>query len=705
VSSAARPTSPLVPPQSLLDGGAPAAARATVQAPADPSLRQPPAGPDAIGRPPGELDLHLFGEGTHRRLWEMLGAHLAPGGGATFAVWAPNARNVRVLGDWSGWATGERDATPLTPQGSSGIWWGIEPRARAGHRYKFEVHGADGETTLRADPLATAAEVPPGTASVLFDPGYVWSSDSSASPALATAGSDDPWRLARAARNGGRLSVYEAHLGSWRRHPDGRPHDARELAEPLADWAVSLGFTHLELMPVATHPFGGSWGYQVSGYYAPDARLGSPDDLRHLIDVCHDRGLGVILDWVPAHFPKDRFALARFDGTALYEHADPRRGEHPDWGTLVFNHGRNEVRNFLVANALYWLEEFRVDGLRVDAVASMLYLDYSRDAGQWVPNVHGGREDLEAIGFVRELNAVAAQEHPGAMIIAEESTSWPGVTAPPEWGGLGFSRKWNLGWMHDTLSYFAHDSVHRAHHHGELTFPMVYARHERWMLPLSHDEVVHGKGSLLHKMPGEGDQRFANLRALLAWQWCHPGRQLLFMGSELAQEREWSHDRELDWWLLEEPAHEGIRRLVADLNALQARYPALWSGDDDLDGHVGWLDAHDHQHSVFSLWRTVPEWWDAEGVDPSAPSERGVVVVVANLTPVARHGYRLGVPELGEWRVVLDSDADHYGGTGTIVTDAPDGVLVADADTPWQHQPGSLLVTLPPLSVLVLARG
>jgi len=662
-----------------------------------PGERQPPASPDTIGSVPGDLDLHLFGEGTHRRLWELLGAHLLPGGGASFAVWAPNALDVRVRGDWSSWSSDLEQSTVLDPQGSSGIWWGVEPRAQPGHRYKFAVHGADGVTTLRADPLAIAAEVPPGTASVLSGSHYRWTSDESAAPE-STPGpgeAEDAWRGARAARNSGRLSVYEVHLGSWRRHPDGTPHSAKELAEPLADWAVSLGFTHIELMPVATHPFGGSWGYQVSGYYAPDARLGSPDDLRHLIDVCHGRGLGVILDWVPAHFPKDEFALAHFDGTALYEHADPRRGEHPDWGTLVFNHGRNEVRNFLVANALYWLEEFRVDGLRVDAVASMLYLDYSREPGEWVPNEHGGREDLDAIAFVRELNGVVAQEHPGAMVIAEESTSWPGVTAPSEWGGLGFNRKWNLGWMHDTLSYFAHDSVHRAHHHADLTFPMVYARHERWMLPLSHDEVVHGKGSLVAKMPGDPAQRLANLRCLLAWQWCHPGRQLLFMGGEFAQEREWSHDRELDWFLLDDPAREGVRRLVADLNTVQDRHAALWAADDELDGNIGWLDAHDHQHSVFSLWRTAPGEGDLH--------ERDLVVVVANLTPIARGGYRLGVPRLGEWTVVLDTDAEAYGGTATIVTAEPDQRLVADADTPWQHQPGSLLLTLPPLSVLVIA--
>jgi 1,4-alpha-glucan branching enzyme len=632
--------------------------------------------------PPGEVDLHLFNEGRHFRLWDLLGGHLVGDDGARFAVWAPNARRVRVRGDWNGWSDADGEATELRQQGGSGIWWGLEPRARAGHRYKFELHGADGRTTLRADPVGTCAELPPATASVLWESGYEWRS-----------GAGHAWRDARTERNAGRMSVYEVHLGSWRRHPDGRPHSARELAEPLADWATGLGFTHLELMPVAAHPFGGSWGYQVGGYFAPDARLGDPDDLRYLIDVAHDRGLGVLVDWVPAHFPRDEFALARFDGTSLYEHDDPRRGSHPDWGTLVFNHGRHEVRNFLIANALYWLEEFRVDGLRVDAVASMLYLDYSRKPGEWVPNASGGREDTDAIAFLQELNAVVGHEQAGALVIAEESTSWPGVTAPTEGGGLGFSRKWNLGWMHDTLTYFAYDPVHRSHHHHELTFPMVYAPHERWVLPLSHDEVVHGKGSLLGKMPGDEWQRLANLRCLLSWQWCHPGRQLLFMGGELAQEQEWSHERELDWWLLERPEHAGVRDLVADLNAAAVAAPALWAGDDDLDGTFWWLDADDRTHSVFSFCRRTP----------GAPCETGdVVVVIANLTPVPRHGYRVGAPAAGDWKVVLCTDDRRYGGSGhELIPDGGDR-LSADTDTPWQGQPSSLLLTLPPLSVVVL---
>ena len=630
--------------------------------------------------PPGELDRHLFNEGRHRRLWHLLGGHLlGEDRGARFAVWAPNATRVRVLGDWNHWSPVAGRAVELQPQGSTGIWWGVEGRAREGHAYKFEVTGADGRITLRADPVGQAAEVPPATASVLFRSRHTWAADAG------------DWRAARAARNGGRMSVYEVHLGSWRRHPDGRPLSACELAEPLCEWAVGLGFTHLEFLPVATHPFGGSWGYQVTGYFAPDARLGSPDDLRHLVDVAHGHGLGVILDWVPAHFPRDDFALARFDGTALYEHEDPRRGEHPDWGTLVFNHGRNEVRNFLVANALYWLEEFHVDGLRVDAVASMLYLDYSREPGGWVPNRYGGREDLDAIGFVRELTTVVAEEHPGALVMAEESTAWPGVTAPVETGGLGFDRKWNLGWMHDTLTYFAHDPVHRRYHHHDLTFPMVYAGHERWILPLSHDEVVHGKGSLLQKMPGDPWQRFANLRCLLAWQWCHPGRQLLFMGGEFAQTHEWSHDHELDWAALDRPEHDGVRRLVTDLNRLQAEVPALWRGDDDLDGTFWWLEAEDREHSVVAFWRRSPD---------GAPAD--VAVVVANLTPVPRHGYRLGVPEVCRWKVVLDTDAPDYGGSGHELVPVGGDVLDADTVTPWQGQPASVLMTLPPLAVVVL---
>jgi 1,4-alpha-glucan branching enzyme len=626
--------------------------------------------------PPGEVDLHLFGEGRHRRLWEVLGAHPGPGG-TSFALWAPNARRVLVRGDWDGWSA----SMPLEPVGSSGIWWGDVPGAAVGHAYKFELH-TDLGVTLRADPFARRAEVPPSTASVVEASSHSWGRP------------EEAFRAERAVRSAGRTSVYEVHLGSWRHHPGRGTWSYRELAGALPDWAVEHGFTHVELMPPATHPFGGSWGYQVTGYYAPDARLGSPDDLRCLVDAFHDRGVGVIVDWVPAHFPRDEFALARFDGTHLYEHLDPRRGEHPDWGTLVFNHDRHEVANFLMANALYWLEEFRADGLRVDAVASMLYRDYSREVGEWVPNEWGGREDTGAVRFLQDVNRVVAEEHPGAVVVAEESTSWPGVTASPEHGGLGFTHKWNLGWMHDTLGYFANDPVHRRWHHHELTFPMVYAPHERWVLPLSHDEVVHGKGSLLSKMPGDDWQRFANLRALLAWQWCHPGRQLVFMGAELAQRSEWSHERELDWDLLADERHDGVRRLVAELNAVQAAHPALWRGDDLPPGAFGWLEADDAESSVLAFWRGDPDG-------------DGTVVVVANLTPVPRPGYRVGVERAGRWRLVLDTDEARFGGSGHEVAPGagvPDPgrpvVVGADTSTPWQGRPASLLVTLPPLAVV-----
>ncbi len=580
----------------------------------------------------GELDLFLFGEGRHRRLWEWMGARPSADG-TSFAVWAPNAREVEVVGDWSGWVAG----TSLEATGDSGVWTGKVPEAKVGQAYKFRIRTPDGASVLRADPYARWAEVPPATASRIAAPsGHVWT--------------PGDWEADRRARNDGRLSIYEVHLGSWRRHPDGQSHSYRQVAAPLAEHAAGLGFTHVELMPVAAHPFGGSWGYQVTGYYAPDARQGNPDDLRALVDTLHDAGLGVIVDWVPGHFPRDDGALARFDGTALYEHADPRRGEHPDWGTYEFNFGRHEVANFLTANALYWLEEFRVDGLRVDAVASMLYLDYSREAGEWVPNEHGGREDLEAIGFLRGLNDVVAEVHPGALVIAEESTAWPGVTAPTETGGLGFSRKWNLGWMHDTLAYFAHDPVHRRYHHGNLTFPMVYAFDERWVLPLSHDEVVHGKGALLDKMPGDPWQRLANLRALLAWQWSMPGDQLLFMGAELAQPREWSHDRELDWWLASDPDHGPTAALVVDLNRLAVEHPALWRGDGD-GRHTWWQDADRADESTFAIGR-------------HDPVDGGTVLVAANLTPVPRPGYRLGLPPGDGWRIVLDTDDLRYGGSG-----------------------------------------
>jgi 1,4-alpha-glucan branching enzyme len=627
----------------------------------------------SIDTAPGDLDLHLFGQGRHRRLWEVLGARPLPEGGVRFAVWAPNAQRAQVVGDWNGWAGG---VDVLEPSGSSGIWTGVAPKAAVGQCYKFELQSRDGRWLLRADPMARQAEVPPRTASVI-------------APARAPEPIDASWRDERAVRNSGRMSIYELHAGSWRWDDAGRPLSYRALAPPLVEHVTNLGFTHVEFMPLATHPFGGSWGYQVTGYYAPDARYGSPDDLRFLIDSLHEAGIGVILDWVPAHFPRDDGALARFDGTPLYEHADPRRGEHPDWGTLVFNHGRHEVRNFLTANALYWLEEFRADGLRVDAVASMLYLDYSRKAGEWIPNEHGGREDLDAVAFVREVNETVSVDHPGALVIAEESTAWPGVTAPTELGGLGFSRKWNLGWMHDSLAFMSLDPIHRRYHHGEMTFPLIYAFDEAWVLPLSHDEVVHGKGTILAKMPGDPWQKMANLRSLLAWQWVMPGVPLLFMGTELGEEREWADSRQLDWHLGLDPARSGLGRLIGDLNRLVAASPALWIGDDASretgSASAWWLDPGDSDHSVFTLARRDP-------------STGACVVIAANLTPIPRRGYRIGLPTPGQWREVLCTDAEGYGGSGITNPD-----LVVDDDTPWQGQALSAVVTLPPLGVSVLA--
>jgi 1,4-alpha-glucan branching enzyme len=631
----------------------------------------------------GELDLHLIGEGRHRRLWEVLGAHVRRHegmDGVAFAVWAPNARAVRVVGDWNFW---DGRVHQMRSLGGSGVWELFIPDVLPGARYKYELVTADDRLILKADPMAFATEVPPGTASVIAAPSsHVWA--------------DADWMAERAGRDAlaSPMAAYEVHLGSWRwvedAHGGWRPMTYRELGEHLADYAADLGFTHVELMPVAEHPFGGSWGYQVSAYYAPTARYGSPDDFRAFVDALHARGIGVIVDWVPAHFPRDEFALARFDGTALYEHEDPRKGAHPDWGTLVFNFGRSEVRNFLVANALYWLEEFHIDGLRVDAVASMLYLDYSRKAGEWEPNQFGGRENLEAVAFVKEFNEVVYAEHPGAMTIAEESTAWPGVSRPTYLGGLGFGFKWNMGWMHDTLEYFKKDPVFRRYHHNELTFGLVYAWTENFVLPLSHDEVVHGKGSLLTKMPGDRWQQLANLRAMLAWMWIHPGKQLLFMGGELAQEQEWSHERSLDWYLLHDPAHRGVQDLVRELNAVYRQRPALWTRDFTPDG-FRWVDASDTDNSVLSFLRFGPGAQE----DP-ATSE--VVLGVANLTPVPQHGYRIGLPVGGLWRELVNTDAAQFGGSGV-----GNGGHLWASDDAWHGLPHSALLTLPPLGVLWLA--
>src|SRR5918994_6050089 len=513
----------------------------------------------------GELDLHLVGEGRHEELWEKLGAHVREiegVQGTSFSVWAPSAKSVSVVGDFNYW---DGRAHPMRSLGSSGIWEVFLPGVGAGAHYKFEILAQDGEIRLKADPLAFEAEVPPKTASVVHEPTHEWA--------------DEEWLRSRRESDAleGPISIYEVHLGSWRLNPleDNRSLTYLELADELAAYAKDMGFTHLELLPVMHHPFSGSWGYQVTGYYAPSPRFGSPDDFREFVDRLHGHGLGVILDWVPAHFPRDEFALARFDGTALYEHADPRRGAHPDWGTLIFDYGRPEVRNFLVANALYWCKEFHVDGVRVDAVASMLYLDYSRD--EWLPNKFGGRENLEAVEFLQEMNATVYREVPGVVTIAEESTAWPGVTRPTHLGGLGFGFKWNMGWMHDSLAYMSKEPVHRSYHHGQLTFSMIYAYSENYVLPISHDEVVYGKGSLLRKMPGDRWQQLANLRAYLAYMWAHPGKQLLFMGSEFAQDAEWSEERSLDWWLLDLPDHRGVALTVKELNAVYKQTPALWS--------------------------------------------------------------------------------------------------------------------------------
>jgi 1,4-alpha-glucan branching enzyme len=574
-----------------------------------------------------------------------------------------------VVGDFNQW---DGRAHPMRSLGASGVWEIFLPGVEPGARYKYEILTTGGALSLKADPLARYAERPPGTASVVHRSDHQWR--------------DDEWMRRRAASDAvnQRLSIYEVHLGSWKRVPEegDRPLTYREMAHELADYVADLGFTHVELLPVSEHPFGGSWGYQVSGYYAPTSRYGDPDDFRYLVDHLHERGIGVIVDWVPAHFPRDEWALACFDGTALYEHADPRLGEHPDWGTLVFNFGRHEVRNFLLANALYWIEEFHIDGLRVDAVASMLYLDYSRREGEWVPNVHGGRENLEAISFLQETNVVMHGKHPGVLTIAEESTAWPGVSRPVHLGGLGFGHKWNMGWMHDTLAYFTHEPVHRRFHHHELTFGLVYAWSENFVLPLSHDEVVHLKGSLLEKMPGDEWQRFANLRALYGWMWAHPGKQLLFMGAEIAQPGEWSHERSLDWHLLEQPRHAGVHDLVGELNRVEAAEPAIWAEDFSTQG-FRWVDANDVDHSVYAFMRT------AEGHRP--------VVVVANLTPVPRHGYRIGLPSGGPWVEVLNTDEERWGGSAVT-----NGESWAE-DVPWQGLDHSAVVTLPPLGVVWLA--
>jgi 1,4-alpha-glucan branching enzyme len=621
----------------------------------------------------GDLDLHLIGEGRHEELWARLGAHvreLEGVRGTSFAVWAPAGRSVHVVGDFNGW---DAHLHPMRSLGSSGIWELFVPGVGDGSAYKYEIVAPDGEIRLKADPVAFATEVPPKTASVVHESTYEWA--------------DAEWLASRreAEPLAGPMSIYEVHMGSWRLNPleDNRSLTYLELADELAAYVLDMGFTHIELLPVMAHPFTGSWGYQVTGYFAPSPRFGSPDDFRAFVDRLHGHGLGVILDWVPAHFPRDDFALARFDGTALYEHDDPRRGAHPDWGTLVFNYGRHEVRNFLVANALFWLRDYHADGIRVDAVASMLYLDYSREEGQWVPNQFGGNEDLDAVGFLKQFNEVVYGREPGTVSAAEESTAWPGVSRPTYLGGLGFGFKWNMGWMHDTLAYFQQDPVYRRWHHHELTFSLVYAFTENFILPLSHDEVVHGKGSLIDKMPGDWWQKRANLRALYAYMWAHPGKKLLFMGQEFAQSAEWSHERSLDWHLLENPDHVGIQRLVRDLNHGYRNEPALWELDFEPAGFY-WIEANDAENNVVAFARRDTD------------NDR-VVVVVANLSPTPRHGYRLGLPRSGRWREALNTDSSFYGGTDT----GNYGGVVAEP-LGWHGQPFSAEISLPPLGVLWL---
>ncbi|RAY13512.1 1,4-alpha-glucan branching enzyme [Actinomadura craniellae] len=635
-----------------------------------------PGGPEIVQDDPyrhlptlGELDLHLIGEGRHEELWQVLGAHVqehpsafGPVTGTSFAVWAPNARGVRVVGDFNHW---DGRAHPMRSLGSSGIWELFVPDVGDGTKYKYEILCRDRRWRRKADPMALATEIPPATASVVHTPSYSWN--------------DDEWMNQRKGRDWLHepMSVYEVHLGSWR---EGLGY--RELAEELVEYVTRLGFTHVEFMPVAEHPFGGSWGYQVTSYYAPTSRFGGPDDFRHLVDRLHQAGIGVIVDWVPAHFPKDEWALARFDGTPLYEHSDPMRGEHPDWGTLVFDFGRTEVRNFLVANASFWLEEYHVDGLRVDAVASMLYLDYSREDGQWSPNIYGGRENLEAISFLQEMNATVYKRSPGVMTIAEESTAWPGVSRPTHLGGLGFGFKWNMGWMHDTLSYLGHEPIHRQYHHNEITFSLMYAFSENYVLPLSHDEVVHLKGSLLGKMPGDDWQRFANLRALFAYMWAHPGKQLLFMGGEFGQGGEWTEGRSLDWWLLDHEYHSGVQRLVGDLNRAYREHPALWTQDENPQGFQ-WIDGNDAAGNVLSFLRYG--------------SDGSLLACVVNFSGMPHENYRIGLPRTGGWRELLNTDAYEYGGGGV-------GNLgrVAAADQPWHGQPASATLRVPPLGAVWL---
>lgn len=662
----------------------------------------------------GDLDLYLLGEGNHQRLWQCLGARAVTHQGVegfAVSVWAPNAQRVSLVGDFCGW---DGRQLPMRRLGGSGIFDLFLPGLASGERYKFEILGPHGSLHLKADPVGRWCESPPDTASRLYRSSYTWG--------------DDAWLARRAQTDITRqpLAIYEVHLGSWLRRNDSGPDgqvvgpgegsgdDAelltyRELAPRLVEHVKTLGFDAIELLPVAEHPFSGSWGYQVTGYFAPTARHGDPDGFRFFVDHCHQNGIAVIIDWVPAHFVKDAHGLGLFDGTALYEHEDPRLGEHPDWGTYIFNFGRWEVRNFLEASALYWLDELHVDGLRVDAVASMLYLDYSREEGQWVPNQYGGRENLEAITLLQRVNSAVAERYPACFTVAEESTAWPGITRPATEGGLGFTLKWNMGWMHDTLGYFAVDPLWRGGSQDQLTFAMIYEHSERFLNPLSHDEVVHGKGSLYGKMPGDPWRKLANLRALYAYQWTRPGKILLFMGSELAPQLEWNHERSLDWYLLGDPGRQGLFRFLTDLGKVYHRYPSLWQSDPDPEGFE-WIACHDREASVVAYERRCgrldvppppvePLGKEGDPVDFSdrEPHYRHRAVVVLNLTPVPREGYRLGILEAGTYRTVLNSDALKYGGSGYAVAET-----FATEPTPCDGCHQSLVLTLPPLAALVL---
>jgi len=620
-----------------------------------------------------EFDLHLFAEGRHWHIYNVLGAHLVNHRGtegARFAVWAPNARAVSVIGDFNNWDSGRH---AMAGNDGYGVWSVFVAGVKPGHLYKFAITTRNGHHITKTDPYGQAFEHRPSNAAVVTERGhYAWG--------------DGDWleRRNRFDWQQSPISVYEVHPGSWRHHGSGRWLTYRELADQLVPYVLETGFTHIELLPVTEHPLDESWGYQTTGYYAPTSRYGSPDDLRYFVDQCHQNNIGVILDWVPGHFPDDDFALAQFDGTALYEHEDPRRGRHQDWGTLIYNYGRHEVRNFLIGSALFWLDTFHMDGLRVDAVASMLYLNYSRNEGEWLPNEHGGHENLEAIRFLQDLNRVCQSRFPGVLMMAEESTSWPRVTRPPEIGGLGFNLKWNMGWMHDTLHYLQQDPVYRQYHHDKLTFGLLYAFSENFVLPLSHDEVVHGKSSLIQKMPGDDWQQRASLRLLFSYMFAYPGAKLLFMGGEFGQRQEWSERRELDWYLLQYPEHQGLRKLVQDLNGLYRRYPALHRKSFTSEGFE-WIDCHDSTQSVISFLR-----------NPGTP-EHGPLVIVANFTPIPRHHYRIGVPTGGNWQEIFNSDSTWYGGSNL-----GNPLLLQAEPTPWMARPCSVELTVPPLGLVML---